>query len=624
MHWFIILNTVLVAVFILIIKKSNFLTYFHGSKWWLTWFAIGIITLMDELTSIYYAPFEAYRFIGFKAIIYIALTSLLIRYLSTKMVEISEILEVNGLKGGGVFSFSYLVWGPTVSFIAISSILVDYVLTATISTVSAVQNGTTFLGFGSNIKFITNFAVVWFIALLNIIGIKENAKFTFGIFVLASFILLNLILGGILNFNHNSLVILGKGFNGFLADLSAGNPFQSYEFIIIGIGSCILAYSGIESVLQTASLVNSWKDIKKAYIFLAFTVGILTPLIALLSLTANIAVDQHETDLIPFFAKSVNGEFFALLVSATASITLIMAVNTAMVASAELIEKIAEKYSFHWLISTNKRQSFYKIHLINASFYSFIIFITSGSQAILAEMYAVGLVASFVINTASLLKYRYSMGRKEITEPTSRVGTLVLFIILLSTFIYIIIHRPYGTLLWLFISTLVLIAGIRIAKTRSPEIAVRKLSNSPMEIIFKIIEIKSKVVNIYFRRPREEEKGLNEDNSVYVSFYLPRTEMPESKHTNHFWLSRQRGVGLFDMIHGLLKTIEYEVSSEKEIHVHFGWPLSSWLDRISISVLVYQITHLPKKFPSFHFHMDYEPKLKEMMKIRNQELKVRN
>ncbi len=606
---FIILNIVLAVVFFLIIKKSNFLTYFHGSRWWLTWFAVGIITLMDEVTSIYYAPFEAYRFIGFKAIIYIVLTSLLIRYLSTKMVEISEILEVNGLKGGGVFSFSYLVWGPTVSFIAISSILVDYVLTATISTVSAVQNGTTFLGFGPEVKFILNFAVVWFITFLNILGIKENAKFTFGIFVFASFILLNLILGGILNFDSSSLVVLGKGFNEFLGDFSGGNPFQSYELMIIGIGSCILAYSGIESVLQTASLVKSWKDIKSAYWFLAFTVGIVTPLIALLSLSSKVPVDKHETDLIPFFAKEVNGELFALFVSAMASITLIMAVNTAMVASAELIEKIAEKYSFHWLTSTNKRQSLYKIHIMNGVFYSFILVITSGSQAILAEMYAVGLVASFVINTASLLKYRYSKGRKEITEPTSRTGTLVLFIVLLSTFIYMVINRPYGTVLWFIISTMVLIAGIKISKTRSPEIPIRRLSNSPMDIIFKIIDTHSKIVNIYFRRPREEELAKDEDNSVYVSFYSPRTETPESKHKNHFWLSIQRGVGLFDMIKGLLKTIEYEVSSEKEIHVHFGWPLSSWIDRISIGVLVYQITRLPRKFPSFHFHLDYYPKL---------------
>src|SRR5207249_1434542 len=47
-----------------------------------------------------------------------------------------------------------------------------------------------------------------------------------------------------------------------------------------GVAFCVLAYSGIESVIQTAGLVESWRDISKAYWFLALTVGIVTPLIS--------------------------------------------------------------------------------------------------------------------------------------------------------------------------------------------------------------------------------------------------------------------------------------------------------------------------------------------------------
>jgi len=50
--------------------------------------------------------------------------------------------------------------------------------------------------------------------------------------------------------------------------------------ITIGVASCVLAYSGIESVIQTAGLVQSWRDISKAYWFLALTVGVVTPLIS--------------------------------------------------------------------------------------------------------------------------------------------------------------------------------------------------------------------------------------------------------------------------------------------------------------------------------------------------------
>jgi hypothetical protein len=135
------LNLVVVGVFVVLFRKKNLLSYFSGGRWWLTWLSIAVITLMDELTSIFYAPSEAHRFIGSYAIAFIAVTSLFMRFLSSRMVEIAEILEHHHIRGGGVYSFSYFVLGPTLSFIAVSSIIVDYVLTACISTVSAVENG---------------------------------------------------------------------------------------------------------------------------------------------------------------------------------------------------------------------------------------------------------------------------------------------------------------------------------------------------------------------------------------------------------------------------------------------------------------------------------------------------
>ncbi|MEW5843827.1 MAG: amino acid permease, partial [Bacteroidota bacterium] len=299
---YIVVNLLLIFVFVKITRKKEFLSFMYNGKWMLTWLAVGIITLMDELTSIYYAPYEAFRFIGLKAIIYIALTSILIRFLSTRMVEVGEILERNNIRGGGVYSFSYLVLGPNFSFIAIASILVAYILTATISTVSAVENGTYFLGMSLETKFILKFVVIGFITGLNIIGIKENAKFTFIIFVFAAFILSNLIIGGIANLDSKSVSYLGQSVQYFVDDFKGQSIFAGYQNLIIGIGSCILAYSGIESVLQTASLVKSWHEIRKAYIFLAVTVGIFTPLIALFALSGDINLANHETDLIPTFA----------------------------------------------------------------------------------------------------------------------------------------------------------------------------------------------------------------------------------------------------------------------------------------------------------------------------------
>src|SRR5438552_3154700 len=275
------LNVGLLALFAVLLQREGLLGFAKGGKWYLTWFAVGLITLMDELTSIFYAPAEAHRFIGVQAIFFIAATSLLMRVLSTRMVEIAQILQLHNIRGGGVYSFSYFVLGPVASFVAVASLMVSYILTA-----------------------------------------------------------------------------------------------------------CI----------QTAGLVESWRDISKAYWFLALTVGIVTPLISALALSAPIDLAAHEGDLITHWATVVGNVPFGVTVGVVGSVILIMAVNTAYVASSELLERVAHRYRFDWLIATNRRASLYRLHCLNATLYTSVILLTEGSQAILAEMYAVSLLASFCIN----------------------------------------------------------------------------------------------------------------------------------------------------------------------------------------------------------------------------------
>src|SRR5204862_169595 len=149
------------------------------------------------------------------------------------------------------------------------------------------------------------------------------------------------------------------------------------------------------------------------------------------------------------WATVVGNVPFGVVVGLVGSVILVMAVNTAYVASSELLERVAHRYRFDWLVATNRRASLYRIHCLNATLYTSIILLTEGSQAILAEMYAVSLLASFCINIGCLLIYRYFQGTKEIREyHTSRAGTLVLEAILVACFVYLAAHRPYGTALW--------------------------------------------------------------------------------------------------------------------------------------------------------------------------------
>jgi hypothetical protein len=320
-------------------------------------------------------------------------------------------------------------------------------------------------------------------------------------------------------------------------------------------------------------------------------------------LSSGVNPAEHETDLITAFAMHLNGIPFGVLVGIVASIALIMAVNTAYVASSELMERVAHRYNFHWIIKTNRRQALYRIHLLSATFFSVIIILTQGSQKMLAEMYALGLVASFTINMGSLLIYRYGKGTKEVRAfNTSRVGTLIIFAILLSCFIYLAIVKVYGLGLWLGATAFFLFVGLRVARRRAPEIGQVAQTDSPLQMVFALAEAPGETIDLYFKRP--QEGGERPDPHVaFVSFYSPRQGIPERAAPNHYRFA-WTGQSLFDSIQELLYVLKYELP-HKHIVIHFGWPLSSWLDRLSIGVMVFSIMRLPRQFPEFTFVIEY-------------------
>jgi len=598
------INLALVGLFYFLLRKPGRLSYYQNGRWWLTWLSVAVITLMDELTSVFYAPAEAFRFIGSSAIFFIAFTAIFIHYMTTRLVEIGEILEHHGLIGGGVYSFSYLVLGPLVSFVAVASIMVDYILTACISSVSAVLNATSFFHLPHHVIMALVLGAIWAIAGLNILGIKENARVTFAIFMAAVFIFLTLIVSGILDLDAAALNRLKGAAHQTASSLKSESWFHSYQLFIASIAFCILAYSGVESVLQTAGLVRSWREIGKAYIFLACTVGIVTPLVAALALSAPIDFHKHEGDLITHYATIVNGLPFGVAVAALASFTLIMAVNTAFVASSELMERVAHRYGFHWITATNRRQSLYRIHLANAVFFSVIILITSGRQETLADMYALGLIASFCINMGSLIIYRYFMGTKEVIHfYTSRLMTLIMWVIFVSCFIFLAIKKTHGTLLWAAVTGVVLLGGFLLAKKRAPEKKEIEKGDHEMQVILYLAQTSAPDLHLVFRRSYETAMHAAEDNVAYITFYSPRAGIPPKLAPNHFRIPLV-GLSLYHRLVGLLRVVEYEFADRK-ITVHLGWPLSSWLDRFAIGVMVFNMMRLPRLFPHLRFIMSY-------------------
>jgi hypothetical protein len=195
------------------------------------------------------------------------------------------------------------------------------------------------------------------------------------------------------------------------------------------------------------------------------------------------------------------------------------------------------------------------------------------------------------------------MGTKDVKYFTSRLGTLILWIILVSCFAFLAYDKHHATLLWASVTALVLLGGILVAKKRAPEIKEIAQADSEMEMILYLAESDAPELHLFFRR--SEEPGLTADrrNEAYITFYSPRAGIPPKTAANHFRFPLTK-ITLYQRIVSLLKVVEYEFPDRKVL-VHLGWPMSSWWDRMAVGVMVFNLMRLPRLFPNFEFDIRY-------------------
>ena len=477
-------------------QRPGLLGYAKGGKWYLTWLAIGVITLMDELTSVFYAP-------GRGAPLHRHAGDLLHRL---HVAPHARPLEPHGRDRADPRAATTSAAaastrsrtscsGRSSSFVAVASIMVDYILTACISTVSAVINGTAFLADRPAARVrCSSSRIIWGVAGLNILGIRENARVTFGIFIAAAFVFVNLIALGLLHIDpHEPGASSSAAPRDVVGDVDrrragarhrrsspsasraacsptrASSP-SSRPPAWSRAGATSRRPTGSSRSPSASSRRSSrrWRSRRRS--------------------TSR----AHEGDLIPHWATLV-GERAVRRRRRPPRQRHPRSWRSTPPTSrrASCSSASAHRYRFDWLLATNRRASLYRIHVLNALLYTAIILLTAGSQAILAEMYAIGLLASFCINIGCLLIYRYFQGTKEIrallhvARRHARCSRLILVALLrLPGLPQAVRHGALGAASSACSSP----AGIPFSRRYGPEVQEMRRSDYPMEMLLALGE----------------------------------------------------------------------------------------------------------------------------------------
>ncbi len=145
----------------------------------LAWVGLGA----DGLSSSAYGPDEAYRALGphgHLAIILTAMTAVTIAVISTAYANLIEYFP----GGGGGYLVATKLLGNRVGVVSGCALLVDYVLTVTVSIASACDQLWSFLpSHVIGYKLMTEVLIILFLVVLNLRGVKESVNFLTPIFI---------------------------------------------------------------------------------------------------------------------------------------------------------------------------------------------------------------------------------------------------------------------------------------------------------------------------------------------------------------------------------------------------------------------------------------------------------
>jgi APA family basic amino acid/polyamine antiporter len=317
-------------------------------------------------------------------------------------------------EAGGSGAFAYRAFNPLVSFIASWVLMLDYIVTMSISAFSAVN----YLGYFFPIlgkwpaNSIGGIIVVALLALINIRGLQASSRLNI---VLVMIDVLTQITIAVL------AVLIVVNIPTLIQNIHWGVAPTTSQFLF-GISISMIAYTGIETVSNLGSETkNPGKSIPRAVILVFITVFILWALLSMAALSAypvhQAADGQWVTDLtqrflndpilgianvMPAAIRSILSFWVAFL----AVTILIIATNAGMLGASRLAYYMGQRQQLPAAISHVSRHA--RVPLNAILIFSVIagVLIAFGHISLLADLYAFGAVLAYSLAHASIIALR--------------------------------------------------------------------------------------------------------------------------------------------------------------------------------------------------------------------------
>ncbi|HYT11995.1 MAG TPA: APC family permease [Candidatus Nitrosopolaris sp.] len=415
-------------------------------------FLCWAVVFADIGTSIYYVPGILYGPFGPRAAIFVLMTLCVFVLLCIKYAEVTWRYP----EGGGVVNVSSQALHPFAGLLGGLFILVDYYLTAALSALS----GAFYLSVivPSLTPFVIPLTVGALLALgfLNAMGIRESARTTALFAMLAA--------AGQLAIVAATAVYLGPA--GIVHSFGAirNGPALTPALLITGYAAAFLAFSGLESIAQLAPAMREPRR-QVAYRAMAgvvLTMAITSPLLTLWS-TTLLSGNPDTNQFMSLLAAHVAGTFLADYVAVTGSLLLVFASNTAIIGAYHVFIALARMGFLPRLLEHRNRwrRTPQWAILAAVSLPVVIVIAVNGSVNLLGDLYAFGLLGTFVLTCLSLDVVRWHE-REHWTRGQAvlfAVGVLTTALVLVAWLVNLV-AKPLATEFGGGLTVIGLIAGL--------------------------------------------------------------------------------------------------------------------------------------------------------------------
>ncbi len=367
---------------------------------------VWAVVFCDIGTSVYYVPGILYGQIGSLAPLMVLAVTVGFLLLASKYIEICW----RNPEGGGVVTVSTKAFSPRFGVFGGLLITVDYFLTSAVSAVSGMHYlGSVIPVAGENVVMIAVIALS-FLALINVIGIRESAGISLMMAVSALAVSLAVILVTVIMMGPPQWDLVWQH-----VKVPSGVPLTT---LLVGFGGAWLAFSGLESISQLSPAMQSplKGTAHKGMMIVIVTVLLTSPLLTLFSvslLSDSVKVTGSER-FISELGDVYGGLPLKVAVVVTASVLLLFAANTAIIGTYHVFLALANQ-NFLPSIVTRRNKRFSTPHwaiLLATVVPIGVIVFTKGNLALLGEMYAFGLLGAFVLSSGGLDVIRYREGQR--------------------------------------------------------------------------------------------------------------------------------------------------------------------------------------------------------------------